>query len=189
MDLYRVFTWDGDSIGNQPGGPLFVARDRQGAGRHDAPARYGAWYCARDAVSAVAESIQFFRGAVLGSGDLRRPGGAGKALATLSLDADAVLVDLDDPRQLVARKLRPSGVATRRRVVTQPLAIAIFEEGAVGFRWWSTLDAEWTNLTLFHERALRRVRVVGSPQPLTTTMPAVRTAADHLGIRISPRAE
>lgn len=189
MDLYRVFSWDGESTGRRAGGPLFVARERQGPGRHDAPARYGAWYCAREAVSAVAEAIQFFRGSALTSADLRRAGGLRKALVKLQLDDDAVLVDLDEPRELVARKLRPSAVATRRRAMTQPLAVVIFEEGAAGFSWWSTLDADWTNVTLFHQRAVKQVRVAEPPQPLTTTMPEVLAAADHLGVRISLRAE
>jgi hypothetical protein len=184
VDLYRVFSWDGASTGRQSGGPLFVARDRQGAGRHDAPARYGAWYCARDAVAAVAESIQFFRGSVLTAADFQRPTGIDKALARLWLDDEALIVDLDDARELVARKVRPSNVATRRRPVTQRLALAMFEEGVAGFQWWSTLEAEWANVTLFHERVVRRVRLVAPPQSLTMALPEVREAAAYLGIRI-----
>lgn len=184
MDLYRVFSWDGKSAGREPGGPLFVARDRQGSGRHDAPARYGAWYCARDAVAAVAESIQYFRGSVLATTDFQQPSGGTKALARLWLDDETAIVDLDDARELVARKVRPSHVATRRRPVTQRLALALFEEGIAGFRWWSTLEAEWTNVTLFHERVVRRVRLVAPPQSLTVALPEVREAAEHLGIRI-----
>jgi hypothetical protein len=64
------------------------------------------------------------------------------------------LVDSDDPLQLASRELRPSQVATLRREVTQRLAVSIFREGGAGMLWWSTLDAEWTHVTLFQERAL-----------------------------------
>ena len=105
MNLFRVFDWDGSSLGRREGGPLFVARGRQGAGRHDAPASYGAWYCARDAVSAVAESIQYLRGHVLTEEDFLRLAGTTKAIVSLHLDDSLKLVDLDDPSELAARRV------------------------------------------------------------------------------------
>ena len=171
MDLFRVFDWDGASVGRAHGGPLFVARARQGPGRHDAPARYGAWYCSRLAVSAIAECIQSLRGHVLADADFQRVGGITKAIVGLRLDEGLEIVDLDDPSELAARRIRPSQVATLRRQVTQTIAASLFEEGAVGLAWWSTLEAEWTNVTLFHERALPHVLVSAPPRALSLKLP------------------
>ena len=182
MNLFRVFDWDGRSVGSQRGGPLFVPRDRQGPGRHDAPTLYGAWYCSREAVSAVAESIKFLRGQHLSDGDFRRGGDLAQAIIEFRLDAGLTVVDLDNPAQLVRRRLRPSQVATMRRAVTQKIASAVFEEGAVGFAWWSTLEAEWANVTLFHERALPHVTIAIPPRRLSVRLAEVRQAAEHLGI-------
>jgi hypothetical protein len=184
VDLFRVFDWDGARLGRGEGGPLFVARARQGSGRHDAPQKYGAWYCSREAVSAVAESIQYLRGHSVSDRDFLRAGGTVKALVALRASGRLKLVDLDDPSQLVVRRVRPSGIATRRRSVTQAIAASIFDEGADGLSWWSTLDADWTNLTLFHERALPRVAVAAPPRRLSVRLPEVRAAAEALGIRL-----
>jgi RES domain-containing protein len=161
-----------------------VARDRQGAGRHDAPGRYGAWYCSRDGVSAVAEAMHYFRGHVIRDTDFERASGLSKALVTLGLDDALQLIDLDDASELVRRRLRPSHVATRRRAVTQPIAHLAFEEGAGGLEWWSSLDADWINVTLFHERALPHISIETPPRRLSVRVPEVRQAADHLGIRL-----
>jgi hypothetical protein len=183
MELFRVFDWDGFSLGRRDGGPLHVARARQGAGRHDSPAVYGAWYCSREAVSAVAESIQYLRGHVLSDDDFRRAAGRAKALVALRVDPALALVDLDDPPELATRRLRPSRVATMRRPVTQQVAASIFKEGAGGLMWWSVLEAEWANVTLFHERALPHVSIAVPPRGLSTAMPEVQQAAAFLGIR------
>jgi RES domain len=184
MDLFRVFDWDGASLGRSAGGPLYVARGRQGAGRHDAPAKYGAWYCSRSAVSAVAEAIKFLQGQTLEESDLVRPDGTRRALARLTLDRTERVVDLDDPRVLAVRRLRPSQVATRNRVTTQRIAASIFDAGATGFLWWSTLEAAWTNATLFYERAITDLALRQPPVPLTPELPEVRQAAESLGIEI-----
>jgi RES domain len=161
-----------------------VARSRQGSGRHDAPARYGAWYCSRSALSAVAESLQYLRGHTVTDADFRRVGGITKAIVALRLEAGRHVVDLDDPSQLVTRGIRPSQVATLRRSVTQKIAASLFDEGALGLEWWSTLDAEWTNVTLFHERALPHISVLAPPRALSLKLPEVQEAARHLGIRM-----
>ncbi len=183
VELFRVFDWDGVSLGRREGGPLHVPRARQGAGRHDAPAKYGAWYCSREAVSAVAEAIQYLRGHALTDADFLRAEGRAKALVALRVDAALDLVDLDNPAELAARRLRPSRVATMRRPVTQQIAASIFDEGAGGLVWWSTLEAEWANVTLFHERALARVSIAAPPRKLSTGLSEVREAAAFLGIR------
>lgn len=184
MRLFRVFAWTRPAAGRRQGGPLYVARELQGAGRHDAPERYAAWYCAREAVSAVAEAIQFARGQSLDDADFVRAGGRVLALVELRLADSARLVDLDDPAALVERSTRPSEVATGRRAVTQRIAAGLFDEGIAGFSWWSTLEAAWSNVTLFHERALPLVSVAARPVPLSVELADVREAAERLGVRI-----
>lgn len=183
MRLYRVFDWDGAALGHGPGGPLHVARAQQGAGRHDAPAHYGAWYCSRVAVAAVAECLQVFRGQALVDEDFERRGGLRKAIATLDADDRLRVIDLDDPSALLRRRLRPSQVATPRRDVTQRFARSIFREGAAGLGWWSVLNADWAHVTLFHERARSRVTLASPPEPLSTALPLVRDAAAQIGVR------
>ena len=164
--LYRVFRSVAGASSDAPGGPLFVPRERQGAGRHDSPGRYGAFYAARTPIAAVAESIQAFRGRELGEDDLARADGSALALAELDdapLEA-AMLRDLDDPAVLVAEAWRPSWVAGRDRAVTQAMAVRVFEAGGLGLSWWSTLDASWTNVTLFAERTIA-AGLVGVAQP------------------------
>jgi len=95
-------------------------------------------------------------------------------------------VDLDDPRHLLSRRLRPSRVATRDRSVTQPIALTIFDQGHAGFAWWSTLEASWMNVTLFAERAVQTMVLTDPPQPLTVDLPVVRRAAELIGVRIAP---
>jgi hypothetical protein len=58
-------------------------------------------------------------------------------LAALELPDRAQLIDLDDPALLAAHELRPSLVATRRRQVTQPQALALYRRHrfAAGLRW------------------------------------------------------
>jgi hypothetical protein len=189
--LYRVFRSVAGAADHAPGGPLFVPRDRQGAGRHDSPGRYSAFYAARTPVAAVAETIQAFRGRELAEDDLARADGS--ALALVELDdggLEAALVrDLDDPAVLVAEAWRPSWVVGRDRAVTQAMAVRVFEAGGLGLSWWSALDAAWTNVTLFAERTLEagHVRVAQPPERLGLTQPAVIAAADHLAIPIVAR--
>jgi hypothetical protein len=187
--LYRVFrALDGVSV-DARGGPLYVPRERQGAGRHDGPARFGAFYAARTPEAAVAESIQVFRGRDLTDEDLEYADGSRLTLAELDDGELGALLDLDDPAVLVREEWRPSGVASRERTVTQGMAVRAFEAGALGLSWWSTLDAAWTNTTLFAERTLETgmVTVEGVPEKLTTKHPAVVAAAAHLVIPLATR--
>jgi hypothetical protein len=60
--LWRVLPWDPSVPVGRPGHALWVPREYQGNGRHDAPDRYGCLYLAEVAVSAVAEMLAPFRG-------------------------------------------------------------------------------------------------------------------------------
>jgi len=57
-----------------------------------------------------------------------------------------------------------------------------FDDGREGIAWWSTIEAGWSNVTLFGERAVPRLRVGGRPDPLSTRHPLVRAAAERFGI-------
>jgi hypothetical protein len=182
--LYRCLPHDSRAAPETAGGALFVAREFQGQGRHDNPELYGALYLSEQPVSAVAEQLARFRGIDrLEERHLRRRA-LPLALATLELDESAVIVDLDNPRELDTHELRPSIVATRNRVRTQPQAATLYghPSAPVGIRWWSTLEAGWLNVTLFAERVQRSLRFV-QVEPLTLELGATREAAEFIGLR------
>jgi hypothetical protein len=182
--LYRVFPLLIGAEAALESGALYVARQAQGSGRHDNPERYGALYASRSPESAVAERIQGFRGQVLTNAALRRPDGTSYVLASIDDSGLARIVDLDDPRELVRRKLRPSAVATRMRSVTQAIALRIFQEKekVEGLSWWSSLEASWTNVTVFAERAVEKLRVGEKPEILSVDHPVLHAAAEILGV-------
>ncbi|MCL2768978.1 MAG: RES family NAD+ phosphorylase [Solirubrobacterales bacterium] len=182
MILWRVLPWRAASRPTEPGGPLWFARELQGAGRHDNPHLYGCLYVGESPVSPVAEALAPFRGAgALDEGMLVRSR-TPLALAELSLSSHARVLDLDDPRVLLDVQLRPSQVATHRRAVTRAHAAALFARhpAPAALRWWSTLESSLANLTLF-DRAHPALAVV-EVNPLTPAHPAVRAAAELLGL-------
>jgi len=187
--LHRLFPWSRASAPAEPGGPLFNPRRQQGSGRHDRPDLYGAIYVTRIEVSAVAEWLAAFRGQELSAADFDRTDGRLLALVAFEDDRLGDLADLDEPTELDKRSLRPSGVATHARPITQQLAGSLFEEGLAGFGWWSTLEAAWPNVTLFAERTLDRLVVAAEPRPLTIEDPVVAAAASAVGVQLArPRA-
>lgn len=183
--LYRVFPLQPGAAEGAPGGPLFVARDRQGSGRHDNPDLYGALYATRSPESAVAERLQAFRGRSIGDEAFRRADGTRLALVGIDEGALAGVADLDDPTELSARRLRPSHVASRHRKVTQRIAAEAFGGGATGLSWWSVLDSDWINVTLFAERCRSVLSVATEPEPLRGEHPAVTTAAQAIGVALA----
>ena len=130
-------------------------------------------------VGAIVAQLARFRGSVMVPQILLRRG-LPLALAAIDLDDRVALLDLDDPRVLAARGLRPSHVATRQRSVTQPQALALYRMGASGLRWWSTFESLWTNVTLF-DRATPRLRVA-DVRRLRPGDADVHDAAELLGI-------
>jgi RES domain len=179
--LYRWFPWVPGAAATDPGGALFVPRFDQGGGRHDNPEVYGSLYLSRLPASPVAEQLREYVGRPVEATRLLREGFPG-ALATIDEGAIEDLLDLDDPASLVPRGLRPSGIATRNRRPTQRMALALYQEGVAGFEWWSTIEASWINVTLFEDRAAGRLEMVGQPEPLTLDHPAVREAAEAVGV-------
>lgn len=179
--LYRRFPLILGAAPDEPGGPLYVPRIDQGDGRHDNPDSYGALYVSRHPASPVAELLKDVPLGPLQPALLRHEGHAYGLVALDDSGLDGVL-DLDDPRVLVTRQLRPSLVATARRTVTQRMALDIYRDGASGVSWWSTIEASWINVTLFAERAAEQLTLMGEPEPLTIDHPTVREAAEAVGV-------
>ena len=184
MRLWRVFPWDAEAVSGSRGHPLWIPRSLQGAGRHDNPELYGAMYLSESPAAAIAETIAHLRGQTLEDADLER---GSLRLALLGLDAtiEGRLWDLDQPRVLMERRLRPSLVATRVRQTTRHWAAELFRARPWrdGIRWWSTLEAAWMHVTLF-DRALARLDPAKPPEPLRCVHPAVREAAEAVGVRL-----
>lgn len=178
--LYRRFPLVPGAGLRDPGGPLFVPILDQGDGRHDNPDAYGALYLSRMPVSPVAELLSRLRNMTLVP-DLLVSEGFPLALATFD-ESELGLLDLDDPQNLAGHRLRPSGVATHNREQTQSIATRLHEEGQDGFEWWSTIESSWINVTLFAERAVDRLSLVGVSEPLTAGHPLVREAAEAVGV-------
>lgn len=175
--FYRVFPWLPEAPTRATGHPLGVPQV-QGAGRVDNPDHYRILYVSDAPAGAVAEA--FGNHIIWSDGLLRgRPGlpGSTTALAVYSAPGLGV-VDLDDPRALLRRRLKPSEVVTRDRAVSQAWALRIFHEGrASGVRWWSRYDSAWGSYGLWDTKRIT-VREVGA---LTRDHPAVVEARRILG--------
>ena len=183
MILHRCFAWNRAARPDAQDGALWFPRMFQGEGRHDNPEAYGCLYLADRPVSCVVEQLAAFRGQRLTSSLLRRRG-LPLALAEIELEQRATLVDLDDPAILVREQLRPSVVATRRRSVTQPQALALYRlhPEAAGLRWWSRWEALWANVSVFDRAAaLLHLRSVDE---LTLDQPPLLEAAELFGFRV-----
>jgi len=178
IQLFRVFSFRGGAPVDAPGGALHVPT--QGRGRVDNPEHYQAYYAAREPEAAVAEvlgarepgpiRVDSLRGSPLVDGSVL-------ALATVEIPSQQRLCDLDDPRELLARNLRPSRVITPNYQVSQVWALVIFRERSearwAGVSWWSYYESTWTSVAVWKPSALKLVDV----QPLTLDHPAVRDAA------------
>lgn len=163
---------------------LYPPRSKQGSGRYDIPERSAVIYCSKSPVSAIAEVIQGFRGTVLTNQVFVYPGKKVRALSHIVLDDSVPLIDFDDPKELSKRQLNPSQVATMNRQTTQNIARSLFDEGAFGFTWWSTLEASWTNVTLFENRIFKYLSIEDQVLALNKQMPEVIEASKALNIQL-----
>ncbi len=191
MELYRVFVWD-EAVKNpykvgatrfREGAPLYVPKDYQGDGRHDIK-EDAIYYCSKEAISAIAEGIKDYRNLSINDDDFRRPNKSRLALAKLALDDKAKLIDFTDANQLVKFNMKPANIATHEREITQALSNSVYNMGAGGFVWWSTLEATWSNVTLFASRVKNKIKIADNIEPLNVKMKLVREAAKLLGINI-----
>jgi RES domain len=181
LKLWRVGPFTG-AIPTSEGGGLWIPRPFQGDGRHDNPDLYGVLYATADPVAAIVEALAPFRGTGPLTQAILRRVGQPLMLAEITLDDDSSVIDLDDPATLVAEHLRPSAIATRRRLVTQSQATSLFRSHpeAAALRWWSAYEATWAQLSVF-DRATRRLGLE-DVTPLTVDLPEVNEAATFLGL-------
>jgi len=185
VNLYRTFPWDKSAGERDPGGVLYVPRDKQGPGRHDLPHLDGVLYCSLTPQSAVAEFIQGYRGKRLRKIHLQRPDNLVIALGQIALKETSLLLNLDDPEVLLKHKLRPSGILTHDRSITRALAERLYNAGATGLLWPSALEASWLNASIFVDRS-RNLLSAGKITPLQLTSTELIQAATWLNIEIEP---
>lgn len=175
MLVYRVFPYLARAAAGEPGHPLFLHPD-QGAGRWDNRDLYRAAYVAASPSGAVGEAFAHLSTWSRAMLPLPVIPGAERALGVYRLDEERhPLLDLDDPRALLDRGLRPTDVVIRNRPRTQRMARDVFAEGTwSGLSWWSMHRPQWTLHVLWDVDALSSEAV----QPLPGH-PATRDAA-HL---------
>ncbi|BDX33374.1 hypothetical protein TUM20985_39210 [Mycobacterium antarcticum] len=147
---YRVFPFDTSAVAGTAGHPEYLHRP-QGKGRLDNPRHYDTWYFAASPEAAVGEVFGDIT--VWGDDMFEFPAlpNAPRTLGVFEVPDDVRLLDLDDPRALLARGLRPTQVIARNRAVTQGWALEIFTEQNDlgdrrwdGVRWWSFHRPHWT---------------------------------------------
>lgn len=182
MFLYRVFPHLPTAREGDPGHPMFIPRD-QGSGRWDNADLYRSLYGAATATGAVGEA--FARESTWSSAMLSVPkvAGARRALGVYSLDEERhPLLDLDDPKSLFDRAIRPTEVVIRNRPRTQAIARAAFEERKwSGLSWWSMHRPQWTLALLWRVDRL----TIEAVEPLVGHA-AVRDAASLLAKDLDP---
>jgi hypothetical protein len=82
--------------------------------------------------------------------------GSIRAIARYQLGDESPVCNLDDPRRLVALKLRPSQVVSRDYARTRTWALEIYRQAKwAGVRWWSYYDPRWSSFGLWDARSLK----------------------------------
>jgi len=184
MTLYRVLYYLPGAAPTEPGGVLFIPP--QNTGRIDNPSDYATLYVGDSQAGVCAEVFNRGKYRKEWTADTLRglPGvpASRRVLAWYELNAAAApICDLDDPRQLLARSLRPSRVITRDYAQSQAWALRLFAEHHwAGVRWWSYHDSRWASIGLWDRSAIRSFGF----EPLTLDHPALIEAAGVLSIRI-----
>lgn len=173
MRLYRVFPWDPSAAVDQPGGALFIPRSS--TGRFDNPDLFQGLYCAASPEAAIGERFARLRAWHPASFQNAK---ATFALATIDTQ-DLALADLGHVPTLTKLGIqRVVDVVTRDRAVSQPVAARVYHLGTThGITWWSAYVADWTNALVWDTS---RLALVGEPETLSVTHPAVVAAADIL---------
>jgi hypothetical protein len=184
-ELFRVFPYRAAAKSGEPGGALYVPP--QGGGRIDNPDAYSVLYLSDSAPGAIAEAFGRFPEwtASMLEGLPGIPGSR-RALAHYRLDerstATFPVCNLDDAKQLVALRLRPSDVVSRDYAHTRAWARRIYVQNAwVGVSWWSYYDSSWSSLGLWSARHLVLEKVV----PLGLDHPAVLEASRVIVRRVT----
>ena len=101
-------------------------------------------------------------------------GGSQRCLGVYRLlEGHAPLLDLDDPKALVARAVRPTEIVVRNRPRTQRIALEAHATGSwSGLSWWSMHRPQWVLHMLWDHSAL----TVEAVEPLPGH-PALQDAA------------
>ena len=182
MIVYRVFPHLPGTAPGTAGHPTYV-HTPQGAGRWDNPGRYAAFYCAATADGAVGETFAHLSQWSTAMLPFPALAGAQRALGIYEIDEEHhPILDLDDPKALVARALRPSEVVVRNRPHSQAIALGIFEEGKwSGIGWWSMHRPQWALRVIFGTAAITTIDV--EPLPGNT---AIASAGRLLAKVIDP---
>lgn len=164
MLAYRVFPHLRGARPGSPGHPAYL-HPQQGSGRWDNPDRYRLVYLAASPTGAIGETFAHL--SRWGPGMLTVPviPGAVRSLATVAVDEEIHPVcDLDDPRALLERTLRPTDVVIRNRPRTQAIAAALHDEGRwAGLSWWSMHRPQWKLYALWRPEAWSVQRVEPLP--------------------------
>lgn len=174
--LFRVFPYRAAAKPGEPGGALYVPP--QGSGRIDNPALYSVLYLSDSPSGAIAESFGRFPEwtASMLEGAPALPGSL-RALARYRLDDTgnaAPVCNLDDPKQLLAPRLRPSDVVSRDYGRTRAWALRIYDQKTwPGVRWWSYYEPSWSSFGLWNVRSLGLEEVL----PLSLDDPALIEAS------------
>lgn len=82
--------------------------------------------------------------------------------------------------------VRADELCSRERKVTQSAARRIYQhpDEVPGFFWWSAFHGDWHVLLLFLDRAPLVRLAFGEPRIVTVDDPAVREAAEVLGLDV-----
>ena len=185
ISTWRVFPWDRKAPPGDPYSAEYVPV-AQSAGRFDLDCRPPVLYLAETPEHAVAEKIQRYRGQQLTNAELREFGlPLAIVEATITLTAAQIIVDLNDPRELVRYGFAPDKIMSKDRPITQGIARKLHTSGVAGFRNWSALSGDWHSTVLFLDRLTLGINVTyDKPVPLDTNNPAVRAAARFLAVPV-----
>ncbi len=179
--LYRIFPYLPTATVGQPGNPLYEHRPQRG-GRVDHPDYY-VWYLARQAEAAVGEVFGNLASWHESMFDFPALPAARRALGIYRLPDELRVLDLDEPRELVERSLRPTHVVARNLSATQAWGHCAWDERSrhdpddrrwEAISWWSYHRPAWTVVASW------RRPDVDDVQPLDLHHPAVRDAAASL---------
>lgn len=191
--LWRAFPWDRDA---PEGGPFSVRSvappHLQNYGRFDLHGRPSVLYLAESPAHAVAEVL---RGLKRNPADPARHRlrpedltGAGhpRAIVPVRLPVQVAqrVPDFGCGDVLERFGVRADQLCSRERAVTQAAARRIYRhpDEVPGFFWWSAFHGDWHVLLLFLDRVGLEQLEFGAPEIVTVDHPAVREAAEALGL-------
>ena len=192
--LWRAFPWDCDA---PEGGPFSVRSvapaHLQNYGRFNLHGQPSVLYLAQTPAHAVAEGAASSATPPLLTATGSEPQdlmGAGhpRAIVPVRLPPEVadLVPDFGCGEVLERFGVRADQLCSRDRRVTQSAARRIYAhpDRVPGFFWWSAFHGDWHVLLLFLDRAGLHERALGEPEIVTMDHPAVREAAEVLGLEV-----